>query len=536
MTSQATISVKFDRASLLKTMRFAFARRDTVVAELIQNSRRAGATRIDIDYDREKAQLRISDDGCGLGDFAKLIHFSVSGWDQETQSIEQPFGIGFLSAIYAGTAVTVESRGKRVEIESSAVLSGSRADVPFPVTPSEVCQGAVVTIHGFELDDAKICVGDIVQGFPVPVYYNGECVPRPYAMGPSAVACDVGNVIFLGEFPALVATGEPQVYLQGLRVQKAFMDPTVIVHLDSTQFRGKFPDRDSVVDQADMLKRVRDAIASVVVDDVRRAVKTMEPMAFCLQRYGQAASVNALDVFNDIPVIPASWLGEMTDLPRCKESWEQSPWWNADASDQGAVRREDIESGAICVATLNNPNPDEPDNMSRWNLAYACGLRVLRKILHEDHWIYLLAALSEEDEVQVEVIGADPDKSMLMRGHGYYTLQPCTKVVFSTATLSGEAKTCVHHDDVLLPVGARLTADVLRQAQDYFDEYGHFDENAFDADADLFLELAQQALVPDLGARLLVQLLKAVGGVESNAVGASFRVSLTANGWEVEPA
>ena len=45
------IQVRIDAAGALRNQRFAFAHRDTLVLELLQNARRAGATNIELHFD-----------------------------------------------------------------------------------------------------------------------------------------------------------------------------------------------------------------------------------------------------------------------------------------------------------------------------------------------------------------------------------------------------------------------------------------------------------------------------------------------------
>lgn len=55
-----------------------------VLSEILQNGRRAGATRIDIalqETDRGPV-LHIHDDGCGIADPSKFLALGDSGWDE----------------------------------------------------------------------------------------------------------------------------------------------------------------------------------------------------------------------------------------------------------------------------------------------------------------------------------------------------------------------------------------------------------------------------------------------------------------------
>ena len=63
----------------LEHMRTLFSTSTTVLAECLQNGRRAGASRIDFDYDEAASTLSITDNGCGISDFRALITVAEAG-------------------------------------------------------------------------------------------------------------------------------------------------------------------------------------------------------------------------------------------------------------------------------------------------------------------------------------------------------------------------------------------------------------------------------------------------------------------------
>lgn len=67
-----------------------------VLSELIQNARRAGATRIDITMagtaESASSTFSIADNGVGITDFSKLFTLSESGWTADAVG-ESPFGM-----------------------------------------------------------------------------------------------------------------------------------------------------------------------------------------------------------------------------------------------------------------------------------------------------------------------------------------------------------------------------------------------------------------------------------------------------------
>jgi len=106
------IQVRINEEGALRNQRYAFTDRFTLVTELLQNARRAGATRIDITHDTATKRLCVRDDGHGIADFQKLLTFNESGWDEATTDQERPFGIGFSKCLYAASRCIVASVSK----------------------------------------------------------------------------------------------------------------------------------------------------------------------------------------------------------------------------------------------------------------------------------------------------------------------------------------------------------------------------------------------------------------------------------------
>jgi hypothetical protein len=79
------------------------------IIEVLQNARRAGATKVEI-YNKD-GTVTIGDNGSGIEDFAKLLDLGASGWptEGELEASEDPAGVGLFCL--APRKVTVRSRG-----------------------------------------------------------------------------------------------------------------------------------------------------------------------------------------------------------------------------------------------------------------------------------------------------------------------------------------------------------------------------------------------------------------------------------------
>jgi len=82
---------------------------------MMQNARRAQATQVNFSFNPETSVLQVSDDGCGIDSIETLFTVAESGWDAEIVAHEHPFGIGFLSALFAcrHTFVNLASAGSK---------------------------------------------------------------------------------------------------------------------------------------------------------------------------------------------------------------------------------------------------------------------------------------------------------------------------------------------------------------------------------------------------------------------------------------
>lgn len=146
------IQVRINHEGALRNQRFAFTDRFTLVTELLQNARRAGATLIVIIHDEQNKTLSIQDNGCGIDDFQKLLTFNETGWDETTRHEEAPFGIGFSKCLYAAGRCIVASKGQFVDIDTAAALA--QAPIPVQETDSDMRLpiGTAIVLFGVELE------------------------------------------------------------------------------------------------------------------------------------------------------------------------------------------------------------------------------------------------------------------------------------------------------------------------------------------------------------------------------------------------
>ncbi len=172
-----TLAIRLNKRRLIENLRFAFPNRYSVVTELLQNARRAGATCVDLTYEPSAKRLVVRDDGCGIADFQALLTLGESGWSEAVQRTEHPFGLGFLQSLYAAASCAVESNGQRVRFDTRAALAGATVGVERATD----ARGTTVTLEEVELPHLEREIARMTRGFPVPVRYNGVFLRRPHA-------------------------------------------------------------------------------------------------------------------------------------------------------------------------------------------------------------------------------------------------------------------------------------------------------------------------------------------------------------------
>lgn len=247
-----TLSVNQNNA--LKLLADAFSARTTFVTELMQNARRAGAT--EIRFGVVGVDLTVTDDGCGIDDFSKLLTLCESGWSQDVQDSDAPYGVGFLSAIMASSEFTVTSNGKTLYAVTDELLAG----VPATISEADTQPGTLIKLRlrnrpGYEFGNI---IHTAARTFPINVYLNNLRLWNPVALNKAEYKIEIdglGTLVWDGQTSNYL--GDCGYALQGLPIGFGLNKYSFaanrdwVVHLDQTKFRGRMPDRETVIWQAE---------------------------------------------------------------------------------------------------------------------------------------------------------------------------------------------------------------------------------------------------------------------------------------------
>jgi len=346
-TTLESITSGVNESRFLEHQRTLFSTSTSVLAECLQNARRAGASAVVFWYDVENSSLTITDDGCGIDDFRALITVAESDWSQETMDSEHPFGIGFSCVSFAAEKVRVESKGKQIEFSSEDLI----AKRPIAVEPSDFIGGTRITLWRCNLGMSKVkdALSSYAKGFAIPVFWQGEALERPHAQANLlGKQTSVGFVYVPGIHCDRKdgADFEGYVYCQGLPVHVDGFSPRYdtlrlpVVHVDHLRYTPRVPDRDSLIDPRQATEDFCGALEKIWREHLAARKAELPSADFAESYWREAKEAGCLDLMADVPVLPAQilfYVGETPVLSREDESFLRR--------NDEPVTRPEVESG-----------------------------------------------------------------------------------------------------------------------------------------------------------------------------------------------
>lgn len=375
-----TVRAGINERNFFASMQHLFAGNFSMVGELMQNARRAGATKVWFEFNPEQSTLAVSDDGHGIRDFHKLIQLCESSWDEQTMLSDRPFGMGLFSLLFAAREITFRSCRRRLTVTLQDVIDKraldveSDADAPATGTLIELVglspallqkQYAWPPVHVLVAYLAEYALYNAIReracGFPISVIVNGFAMPRPYAQ--ASMKGEVTSIGFV-QVPsihvnpehgigALYGRGHAKLLLQGLPIGSVSRGtPEAIVHLDTTSFTARMPDRSSLYDHEEAWKRISDTIVQLAKDHLVRQKAALTGREFVLRHWNDCRNYDLLHLLNDIPWIPrAAVLAVHTVTVTCDEvhaNYLQG--LRTDDSDSSQlIAREQVVSGEVVI-------------------------------------------------------------------------------------------------------------------------------------------------------------------------------------------
>ena len=143
-----------------------------IMNELLQNSRRSGASRVDITL--EEGLITVADDGNGISNPEAILSFGLTGWEQQTTQSEHPAGMG-LYALARREQVAIRSKSAGADTwQVNLTPDHFVGKLPAPIEriiDGPAKSGTTVCFIG-NLDD-ETAIRNSVRYYPLPVRING---------------------------------------------------------------------------------------------------------------------------------------------------------------------------------------------------------------------------------------------------------------------------------------------------------------------------------------------------------------------------
>lgn len=402
-TSKQTVAIKVNQANLMANLKFSFSNKHTILGEMMQNARRAGATFVRFETN-DQDELVVLDNGKGIGNFQNLFSVAESGWDAETLQKEKPFGMGWLSCLYGSNFIYVESNGRYIHGNTHDIIGGAGLEVldVLDYRPDGASYTRI-SLDGFSLtqEEVKKALFKLAYGFAIDVYLNDELLARKDDAAHLMTIPDHYHHFVdenLGDF--FVPVGNQCIkdcdfYLQGLPVSNRydghhrFSHKRNIVHLDSEKVFARMPDRDKLIDEADVLVEVRKAIHGFHLKQLQGLKASLSPEDFATRDIaGYAKSiVGGFDVIAAKDVrLSDLFYGLISDQqPSCNSDADKFEY---DASEVGdSIAYEQFQSGEVFVCDIDDMDADEEcSNAAAFIFARKLGWKVLCDREAANHW------------------------------------------------------------------------------------------------------------------------------------------------------
>jgi len=216
----ATIRARVHQSALKRVTKFWASRPIEIFFETLQNSRRAGATRVHVTVEtltkpagratepsEPRLAVTVTDDGAGIEDPAVLLSFGENGWSDELVAREDAAGMGILSLAHRGCRISSRPRTPGGEVEygwsvdlapeqftgrsDAPVLRDDRA--PYP-------SGTALRFEAAESADMiRAALASATRHYPLPVTFQGEALERK-AFLDGAVHAEAWNGLAFGVY------------------------------------------------------------------------------------------------------------------------------------------------------------------------------------------------------------------------------------------------------------------------------------------------------------------------------------------------
>lgn len=493
-----SVQLKINKENLVNHLRYAFTNKFTVISELMQNARRAGSDYVSFNYDEDNKVLVVEDQGCGLDDPQTILTIAESGWSEDIKDSETPYGLGFMSALFSAEHVKIESNSMSIEFHTESVLNFNMISV----FPSDKKVGTRITLTGLDLHVAG-AVSGFSHGYPIKVFFNGEEQKRDHALdGPlDFITTPLGDMRITDLDKPIdkafrLGTQDLTVYLQGIQVYRsraAHCSQTNIVHLDASQFKGRLPDRDKLIDEKEVINQVMAMIKLYWQSRLISDVKNLDGQ-FIAKRYFETLKFwDQIALLNTVDYLPTEVLGV----------YDIYPIHGSDLEDQyslqdSVIAKQDIVNGDNLILNLDEDHCiDEPFQVSMYAF-YLNALFLTNNNLDKEHWIYEHLVEIDRDNLNMTLEGTVSEANVscdwfvsnVVFCERAILTGPCGNVnidsdafYYAGGFIYAQGHPVAQHESsvIVIPNGEH-SGQVVRQMASYQSEWSELLENEMNAD------------------------------------------------------
>ena len=174
-----TIRARIADEAIAKVMQFFDGTLAQALHEVLQNARRSGAARVDIERDHANGRITVRDDGRGIADPRTLLAFGKSGWQPELQEIESPAGMGVFSLARRSPRIRSRVPGRpawAIQLHRGHFVGQETATVEHAGPEYDRDHGTDVTFSTLPTDKDWIpgVIAAALMHFPIPAWVNGR--------------------------------------------------------------------------------------------------------------------------------------------------------------------------------------------------------------------------------------------------------------------------------------------------------------------------------------------------------------------------
>lgn len=568
-----TVELDVSRAGMIKSMADSFTNREACIRELLQNARRAGATDISVHTLDERATICVVDNGSGIEDPQSLFLFGHSDWNSKTvMEEESPFGVGFSSAIFLGEHLRVESNGWAVSTPTSRLLEMEAVKVE----QSSFKDGTIVELtlsrEDYRALDINAHLTRMAIGFPVPIALNGSYLQRPHAIDnlSGTLSTQIGLIETKNIDNSLLYDASFHIYLQGffmgeisrytwssdsrptwsvLLNNDSITDRIYAVHLDSDHFRARMPDRDKLVNEDTAFGEIKSAINDHFARYLKEMERTMTGREFAMT-FTRHALRWAPVLLNDKP-LDRDALWKFPNLPHESDYYEYDYAYLGDEDGLIDPSEDLIVDPTFSFdewfgVTMEGFHESIEENNAALAYMLQVGVATIShyfKALDPNHWVFKHAVSMYEE---------------FRRGNLYIeaTETPRNPVDFPGRFIDMEVVFCdayriksnnprlpsiriseypYHNqsmDQLIIPLGAgsESLGSVIQQVSTYCDEFGDFEDDAYESDLHDLMCLAELARNKDAGGFLHSMVRDSLRGYSEVLKGKSFKIAFSDDG------